>query len=342
MSGCGVAEGPPRRRAAVTGVAARPRRVGAGQGAGRDVRAVGAADRPGIPRPGPGSRPVLVRCRRRGAGRPVTAADHRRVVFPGDPSPRQAAWAQFQGTPVAARPKPTGPARLGLIGDITEVTEAGLIELGCWRTRIGDPPPGPGTGRRAGRPPRPVGPGPADRPRPGPRHRGTGRARPAPPTGSSPGGPTPCWNPSPPATGCCPGCRPSSTPTWPCCPGTTPGWHEMLPTEIAFALRTSESTAGNAISTARAFTDPAARHPARPADRPDRRRPRHGHGPAPPPPPPRRSPPRSRTTCSPRSPAPGSSTTAEQLRRRAARAGHQPRPRRRRRPAPPPPPRTGT
>ena len=33
-----------------------------------------------------------------------------------------------------------------------------------------------------------------------------------------------------------------------------PGLHEMLPTEIAFALRTSETTAGNAISTARAIT----------------------------------------------------------------------------------------
>ena len=177
------------------------------------------------------------------------------MVLPDDPSPMDTARAAFLGHragPASAIDQDTG-RRLGLTPAVTEVGAA-LIELGCWRTHIADLPPGPELVAALSRRPDQLAPAPLTDPDAALHTAVTAPAPPGWATGSPPGGPTPCWNPSPPATGCCPGCRPSNTPTWPCCPGNYPGLHEMLPTEIAYALRCSEAAAGNAISTARTIT----------------------------------------------------------------------------------------
>ena len=247
----------------------------------------------------------------------MTAADHRRVVFPGEPTPRQAAWAQFQGHPGGGPPERDRARRLGLIGDITEVTEAWL-ELGSWRTRIRDTPPGPALVAAVADRPDALAPAPLNDP-----NQALAIAHQAGAAGAADRVVTVWAN----------AVLDSITArarvlSWLQAEQYTdlamlsrnyPGLHEMLPTEIAFALRTSETTAGNAISTARAITGrlPHTLHALRngliDAD----------HAMA-----------MIRATATttadvaarveadllPEVTAPGSSTTAEQLRRRAARA----------------------
>jgi len=153
--------------------------------------------------------------------------------------------------PASAIDQDTG-RRLGLTPAVTEVGFA-LIELGCWRTHIADQPAGPELVAALSRRPDQLAPAPLTDPDAALTTAVT--ARTAEVSGRV-------------VTGWANAVLESITArnrvlSWLQAEQYTdlamlsrhyPGLAEMLPTEIAFALRTSESAAGNAIATARTFT----------------------------------------------------------------------------------------
>ena len=189
------------------------------------------------------------------SGRPgSTPVGRRTVVLPDDPSPMDTARAAFLGHragPASAIDQDTG-RRLGLTPGVTEVGFA-LIELGCWRTHIADQPAGPELVAALSRRPDQLAPAPLTDPDAALATAVTARTAEVSDRV---------------VTGWANAVLESITArnrvlSWLQAEQYTdlamlsrhyPGLAEMLPTEIAFALRTSESAAGNAIATARTFT----------------------------------------------------------------------------------------
>lgn len=176
----------------------------------------------------------------------------RRVVLPGDPTEVKAAFARWRGHPGAARTETDRAVRLGLLDGITQVGAA-IIELGCWRTRISTLPPGPDLVAALTERPDALAPAPVTDP-----DQALCTARSARDAGVT----------DRVVTGWANAVLESITArarvlSWLQAEQYTdlamlsrnyPGLAEMLPTEVALALRTSDGTAGNAISTARTMT----------------------------------------------------------------------------------------
>ena len=181
----------------------------------------------------------------RGAGRG-------RVVLPGDPTRVDAAFTRWRGFPGAARTETGRALRLGLIDGVSEVGAA-VMELGCWRTRISSLPPGPELVTALTERPDTLAPTPITDPSAALATAWTARS-------ANVGDRV--------ATGWANAVLESVTArarvlAWLQAEQYTdlamlsrnyPGLAEMLPTEVGFALRTSDSSAGNAISTARTMT----------------------------------------------------------------------------------------
>ena len=230
-----------------------------GEGASARARAATAEFVPSVQQASRPGRPTAGARRRAKAGPSAgrqgrSATGRRTVVLPGDPSPMDTALAEFlghRGGMASETDRDTG-RRLGVTSGVTEVGLA-LIELGCWRTRISDQPPGPDlVAALAGRPDQ-LAPAPVTDPDEA--LTTAVNARTAEVSDRV-------------VTGWANAVLESITArnrvlSWLQAEQYTdlamlsrnyPGLAEMLPTEIAFALRTSEAAAGSAIATARAFS----------------------------------------------------------------------------------------
>ncbi len=174
------------------------------------------------------------------------------MVLPGDPTEVEAAFTRWRGHPGAARTETDRAVRLGLLDGITQVGAA-IIELGCWRTRISTLPPGPELVSALTKRPDALAPAPVTDP-----HRALATARAAHDGGLG----------DRVVTGWANAVLETITArarvlSWLQAEQYTdlamlsrnyPGLAEMLPTEVALALRTSDGIAGNAISAARTMT----------------------------------------------------------------------------------------
>ncbi len=190
--------------------------------------------------------------RSRGTRSRAPISGRRTVVLPGDPTDVDAAFARWRGHPGAARTETDRAVRLGLLDGITQVGAA-MIELGCWRTRISTLPPGPDLVAALSERPDELAPAPVTDP-----DQAVATARSARDAGVT----------DRVVTGWANAVLETITArarvlAWLEAEQYTdlamlsrnyPGLAEMLPTEIGFALRTSDRTAGNAISTARTMT----------------------------------------------------------------------------------------
>jgi len=174
------------------------------------------------------------------------------VVQPGEPSAIDAALARWRGYPGGGPVELERAQRLGLISGVTEVGEA-LVDLGCWRTRINNLPPGPDLVSALANRPDALAPVPVRDP--------DAALNVAVRAGAAGVGDRV-------VTGWANAVLESVTArsrvlSWLQAEQYTdlallsrnyPGLFEMLPTEVAFALRSTEATAGSAISTARTMT----------------------------------------------------------------------------------------
>ena len=173
-------------------------------------------------------------------------------MLPGDPTDLEITWSKICGHPSDGTHEPGRARRLGLTNPPSELSDA-IIELGCWRQRISALPPGPELVTELTHRPDRLAPALLTDPDQALQDTVTGRA-----AGTTDQLTTSFAN----------AVLDSITArarvlAWLQAEQHTdlamlsknyPGLHEMLPTEVGFALRTSDATAGNMISLARAIT----------------------------------------------------------------------------------------
>gem|GEM_PF-3355376 len=175
------------------------------------------------------------------------------VVRPGDPTGADLAMAWLRGHPGSSPVEAERARRLGLIPRrVTEVGDA-LVELGCWRSRVESLAPGPDLVAALADRPDTLAPAPLNDPdealavavRAGKAGVGdrvvTGWANAVLDSVIA-------------RTRVLSWLQAEQYSDLALLSRNYPGLHEMLPTEVAMALRTSESAAGNAITTARVMT----------------------------------------------------------------------------------------
>ena len=186
---------------------------------------------------GPESRPFTAVVREPPAGGRRASQRGRRVVLPGDPTELEQAWTALTGHPGSGPVETERARRLGLARELTEAFAA-VYDLQHWQQRVTTLPPGPELVAALADRPDELAPSPVS-------DTGTetapsrwanavldsitARAR------------VLSWLQAEQYTDLALLSR------------NYPGLAEMLPTEIGFALRTSDATAGAAISTARAL-----------------------------------------------------------------------------------------
>jgi len=174
------------------------------------------------------------------------------VVLPGDPTELEITWTKLCGHPTDGTHEPDRAKRLQLTTEVSELSDA-VIELGCWRQRISNLPPGPELVAELTQRPDRLAPSPLSDPDQALQDAVTART----------GGITDrVINGYANAVLDSITCR-ARILSWLQAEQHTdlamlsrnyPGLYEMLPTEVGFALRISESAAGNMISQARALS----------------------------------------------------------------------------------------
>ena len=223
-----------------------------GQGSSVRAKAGAATFVPSIDRPGRGNKP---RYSGSNSARPNERAADDGLVLPGDPTPTQLAWHSLTGNPGVFPADYDRVERLGLFQDPTPVFTA-AIELANWRREVAALPPCPElVGVLANRPNTLAPPAPSAAVGGKSAHDSVAAAAAA-------------GVPDEALTGWANAVLDSITArarviAWLQAEQYTdlailsqnyPGLAEMLPTEVGFALRTSDAVAGNAISTARAMS----------------------------------------------------------------------------------------